>query len=124
MFTLSILLAADSIFKFSETTTNTLVEARKGLCETLIYQASFLIHNGQEFMKNLKQNDTTGFPVLGLLYFDQESGGEDHRHTVFLRNLYEIPAHGGSLTEEEFLKGPRQEFDSFETILDAGWIVD
>ncbi len=48
LFTLSILLAADSIFKFSESSTNALFETRKVLCETLVYQASFLIHNGEE----------------------------------------------------------------------------
>ncbi len=48
LFTLSLLLAADSIFKFSEDSTNTLVEKRKTLCETLAYQASFLIGKGEE----------------------------------------------------------------------------
>ena len=42
-----VLLTADNIFKFSEDRTNALVEARKVLCETLVYQASFLIHNGE-----------------------------------------------------------------------------
>lgn len=48
LFTLSILLTADSIFKFSEDSTNALTEVRKNLCETLVYQASFLIHNDKE----------------------------------------------------------------------------
>jgi hypothetical protein len=58
------------------------------------------------------------------LYFDQPSNGKKYRHTVFLRNLHEIPAFGGTLSFEEFLQGPRHEFDSFEAILDAAWEVD
>ena len=48
LLTLSILLAADHIFKFSEDSTTELLESRKILCKTLVHQVSFLIHNGEE----------------------------------------------------------------------------
>ncbi len=48
LLTLSILFAADHIFKFSEGTTNALLESRKVLFKTLVYPVSFLIHNGEE----------------------------------------------------------------------------
>lgn len=48
LFTLSILLAADSLFKFSEERINASLESRKAISETLVYQSSYLIHSGKE----------------------------------------------------------------------------
>jgi len=48
LFTLSIILAADALFKLSDEDTDTLLETRKIFCETLAVQSTLLIQQGDE----------------------------------------------------------------------------
>ena len=47
------------------------------------------------------------------------SGTCGYRCTVFLVNLFILPA-----TEPRLLAGPRQVFDTFDELADAGWTID
>ncbi len=48
LFTLSIMLAADALFKFSDDNSDALLETRKAYCETLAVQSTLLIQQGDE----------------------------------------------------------------------------
>lgn len=57
---------------------------------------------------------------LGLMYDARgTSGVTGFSATVFLCNLFQLPA-----TESEFLRMPREVFDTAEELLAAGWRVD
>lgn len=59
-------------------------------------------------------------PDLGVLYDAWGmSSIAGHRVTVFLGNLLLLPS-----SESELLSGPREVFDRFEDIVEAGWRVD
>lgn len=59
-------------------------------------------------------------PDLGVLYDALGASGiAGHRATVFLQNLLLLPP-----SETELLAGPREVFDRFEDIVEAGWRVD
>jgi hypothetical protein len=56
----------------------------------------------------------------GVLYdFANTSGRLGYSATVFLTNVLLLPG-----TEEEFLKLPKEVFDTPEEVLAAGWTVD
>jgi hypothetical protein len=57
---------------------------------------------------------------LGVLYDAYGvSGTCGYRCTVFLSNLFCLPA-----SEAKLLGSPRQVFDTFDELADAGWTVD
>jgi hypothetical protein len=57
---------------------------------------------------------------LGLLYDAYGMSGTcGFGCTVFRVNLFAVPA-----TEERLLASPRQVFDTFDELADAGWCVD
>src|SRR5689334_452688 len=61
-----------------------------------------------------------GEPDLGVLYdFAHTSGRTGYGCTVFVCNLFQLPG-----TEEGLLALPKEVFDSFEELSDAGWSVD
>jgi hypothetical protein len=59
-------------------------------------------------------------PALGMLYDAWgTSGTPGHSATVFFGNVCSVPA-----TEEALFTQPREVFDTFAEVYDAGWRVD
>jgi hypothetical protein len=56
----------------------------------------------------------------GVMYdFTHTSGRTGYQVTVFLENLFLVPD-----TEEALLQLPKEVFDTFDELLNAGWRVD
>lgn len=63
---------------------------------------------------------SVGEPDLGILYdFRHSSGRTGFSSTVFITNLFLIPA-----SEKALLELPREVFDTAEEVVAAGWNVD
>jgi hypothetical protein len=61
-----------------------------------------------------------GSKQLGVLYDARHASGRmGYSSTVFLQNLFLLPA-----VEAKLLSGPRCVYDSLDALLDDGWLVD
>ena len=68
----------------------------------------------------LVRDQPSGFRDLGLLTNLSIAGADFNvANSVFLANMLFMPQN-----PKEFLKLPREEYPSFDAILDAGWRVD
>ena len=93
---------------------------RRATARDLHYFAHPSLWQHYPFLPLIRQAADDLEPELGVLYDAYGvSGTCGYRCTVFLVNLYFLPA-----TEAELLNGPRQVFDTFDELAEAGWAVD